>query len=239
MNRIRALTSDRVALTKARIPIRKIGGSILYAHLLNSKTLEETWPGECEFFAMQASNMWWVRKGMERSVRAHRYAQLAIQPKSLASNSGPFWHELQPKALNGWGQPEGAFFPMKMVHDFNDYLDAWLERSHQNFNVVLDVRIYVEAFWLPTYALNFAKDIPEASVGADFALCYRHMVETVAHYDKDSVPLNEVKDLIAGKEFIHDAINDRDRRAEQYYAVKRVNRDMKHETTKFIIDLAH
>merc|ERR1719343_1174304 len=146
--RLEALASDRVLLTSTRIPIRKIGGSILYAHLLNAKTLEETWPGYCKFFVMQASNMWWVRKGMENSVREHRYAQLAVQPKSIAANSGPFWHQLQlTKALNGWGQPEGAFFPMSMVNDFNEYVDSWLAKTHQTFQVILDVRCYVEAFW--------------------------------------------------------------------------------------------
>merc|ERR1719277_237257 len=74
VKRIEALSSHRVALTKMRVPIKKIGGSILYAHLLNAKKLEEKWPGECKFFVMQASNMWWVRKGMETSVRTHHYA---------------------------------------------------------------------------------------------------------------------------------------------------------------------
>merc|ERR1719343_897644 len=228
--RLEALASDRVLLTSTRIPIRKIGGSILYAHLLNAKTLEETWPGECKFFVMQASNMWWVRKGMEDSVRAHRYAQLVIQGDNSAgaTHSGPFWHDLTPKSLNGWGQPEGAFFPMRMVHDFNNYLDAWLEQTNQDFNAVLDVDTYIEAFWLPTYALNLASDIPEESVGGNFPLCYRHMVETIANYDKDSVPLNEVKDLAGGAEFIHDAINDRDFPSASYYSVKRVNRDLRH-----------
>merc|ERR1719454_2640515 len=117
-----------------------------------------------------------------------------------------------------------------MIRHFNKYVDNWLSRTHQTCEAVLDVRIYIEAFWLPTYALNLAKDIPEESVGGNFALCYRHMVETAANYDKDSVPLNEVKDIIAGEEFIHDVINNHDIRSEQYYAVKRVNRDAKHAT---------
>jgi hypothetical protein len=237
--RIASFASDRVAVTKRRIEIRKIGGSILFAHVLNAKTLEERWPGECDLFVMQASNMWWVRPGMENAVREHRYAQLAVQPHSLAANSGPFWHELEPKALNGWGQPEGAYFPMKMVHDFNAYMDGWLEKTHQKDSAVLDVRIYIEAFWLPTYALNFATDLPEESVGGDFSLCYRHMVEVAANYDKDSVPIEEVKDLIAGKEFIHNVVSGKDVRSAQYFAVKRVNRDLHHPTTQFIVSLAH
>jgi len=236
MTRFNGLASDRVALTRTRIPMRKFGGSILYVHLLNSRTLEETWPGVCKFFAMQASNMWWVRKGMEASIRKHGYAQLAVQPKSLAANSGPFWHELLPKALNGWGQPEGAFFPMRMVRHFNKYADAWLSRTHQTYQAILDVKIDVEAFWLPTYALNFAKDIPEKSVGGNFALCYRHMVDSSKN---DSVPIEEIKDLIAGEKFIHDTIDNKLIPAAPFYAVKRVNRDLNHPTTKFVVSLSY
>lgn len=127
---------------------------------------------------------------------------------------------------------------MRMIRDFKVFMEAWLARTHQTVDVVLNVRVFVEAFWLPTYALNFQDDLPEDSVGYNHALCYRHMVETNAHYDEDSVPLSEVKDIVRGEEFIHNELDHLKILAEPFYAVKRVNRDLKHPVTKFILSLA-
>lgn len=229
--------SKSVAVTKERVQVHKIGGSILYSHLLNAKTLEERWPGTCKFFVMQSSNMMWVRRGMERAVRQHRYAQLFVQENSLAAASGPFWQLLERKGMHGWGQPEGAFFPMKTVTDFTKYMEDWLKQTNQDMEVILRLRVYLEAFWMQTYALNFATDIPPTSVGGDFSVCYRHLMERNRNYDRDSVPLNEIKDIIEGKERIHNEIDHIDPRAAQYYAVKRVNRDMTHPTTRFLMNL--
>merc|ERR1719343_1254133 len=184
-SRIDGFVSDRVAVTRERIEIKKIGGSILYAHLLNAMTLDERWPGVCDLFVMQSSNMMWVRSGMENVVRKHRYAQVGRAYPQIASQSGPFWQELTRMGHTGWGQPEGAFFPMSMIRNFKAFMDGWLARTHQHVDVLLNVRVFVEAFWLPTYAVNFQDDLPEESVTGSYALCYRHMVEPNEHYDED------------------------------------------------------
>lgn len=240
--------SGRVTLTDERIEVLKFGGTILLADLLNYRTLEKQWPGHCKYVTLQASNMFWVRKGMEQWVREKQYAVLAVQQNSLGDRSGAFWDEMVKKGrgLKGWGPPEGSFFPASTLSGFSKMLEQHVQQKHTDEETAMSRdavdAVYLEAFWLQTYALNFDSKSKEWETaqknGLDNSVCYRHMVEKAADYDKDSVPIEEVKQLEKASEVIDDRIDNTKIKAAGFFAVKRVNRDMHHPTTKYIMSLA-
>merc|ERR1712232_1179327 len=71
--------SDRIAVTSERIAVRPYRGSVFYSHILNAKTMEKHWPGECGYWVLQASNMMWVRKGMEERVREYEFSPIGYR----------------------------------------------------------------------------------------------------------------------------------------------------------------
>ena len=58
----------KVAVNPVRLPTRAGHGSILYAHLLNVQFATKRWDGCCCYAVLQASNMLWLRRGMEIQV---------------------------------------------------------------------------------------------------------------------------------------------------------------------------
>lgn len=67
------LVKDRlVAVNPSRLPTRGGHGSVLYAHLLNARSATARWQNCCCYFVLQASNMLWVRSGMEARVESLR-----------------------------------------------------------------------------------------------------------------------------------------------------------------------
>ena len=64
----RSSGADRVLVNPVRLATRLGHGSVLYSHLLNARAAAARWRGCCCQFVMQASNMLWVRRGMEARV---------------------------------------------------------------------------------------------------------------------------------------------------------------------------
>ena len=59
---------SRGLVNPVRIATQLGHGSVLYGHLLNARAAAARWEGCCCSFVMQASNMLWVRRGMEDRV---------------------------------------------------------------------------------------------------------------------------------------------------------------------------
>jgi len=219
----------RVVLTEQRVPVRWFKGSIFYAHLLNARRMEEMWPGYCKYYVMQASNMMWVRQGVEAQVRRQKYAQLIDQPDTLKENwEQPMTRDMYNEGRHklGWGQPEGAFYPMKLVRDFDVYMKSWMQTNGYNESYLVDMKLYAEAFWFQHYALNLADPQPpkEFDYESTLPICWRHIITDQGH---DSVPMDELEKVMEGKD-----------KWANYYAVKRVNRWLGHPTTKYIVSLS-
>ena len=60
--------TPRVRVARRRIPVRWGTGSLTLAHALSALEAFKTWPS-CSHFLLQASNMLWIRRGMELPVR--------------------------------------------------------------------------------------------------------------------------------------------------------------------------
>jgi len=220
--------TDRFTVTPERIPVKPFQGSILTSHLYNVQQLHKRWGKKCGWFVIQHSNMFWVRQGMEREVRARQYAQLHIFP-TADPKLGPLgaYDDMvtMGKGKHLWGQPEGAFFPMKTGLDFYSFLDEWLKGTKRDWTFMIRYRFYIEEYLLQTFAYNMADPPPpdEASDRSSGPLCYRYIG---ASKDLDSVPLNDVKAIAKGTD-----------KWEGVYSVKRVNRDANHPVTKYILGL--
>jgi len=126
----------RVIITPQRIKVAKFHGSILLAHLLNTKYLGD----DCSYVVMQASNMMWVRQGMTTAVRRHEFGGFSVQKGKLSSlmQQGlehPFFANVTSigTAKVAWGIHEGAFFKTSVLRMFHAYLNAWLKDQTKNF----------------------------------------------------------------------------------------------------------
>lgn len=233
--------SDRVAITQNRVDVKAFHGSVLYSHMLNVDTMEKTWPHQCAYWVLQASNMMWVRKGMEEHVRDYRFSPLG----SHTNGGGPCaWnHEIEDsktfvgfseklnsrKNVYGWGQPEGSFFPFSMVKDFKAMMDQHLRKERDSGSGIYDAKCYFENVWLQTYALNYA-DVPEGPEYEERRKKSTPLCLNSIHYgdkENDAIEMDQLKAVMAGKDW-----------AQGFYAVKRVNRKVTHPTTRFIINLA-
>lgn len=235
---------ERVVISSERILVRPFEGSILYAHLLNAKTMEKLWPGECGHWVLQASNMMWVREGMEQRVRQTHFSPIAASSTNTGchtrrsiENSKIFVDFtdtlIEGKQLYGWGQPEGSFFPMKVLQGFNDMLDKHLQNSHDNGAGIYEAKCLFENVWLQTYALNYELVPAESLVDSRLdnatstPLCLNWLMPggTLADKDRDSIPMDKIDAVMKGE-------------YENYYAVKRVNRHLDHPITKFIVNMS-
>lgn len=233
--------SDRVAITKKRIEVEAFHGSVLYSHILNVDTMEKEWPGQCAYWVFQASNMMWVRSGMEEHVREYRFSPLGSHEgagRNCAWDRGvensklfvDFSERLASKKnLYGYGQPEGSFFPFLVVKHFKQMMDNHLKFAHDDGSGIHEAKCYFENVWLQTYALNW-EFIPEGRDEEEKEQEMKPLSLNRIHYgdkENDCVDMKDVKGVMKGKDDYKD-----------YYAVKRVNREVSHPTTKFIINLA-
>merc|ERR1719356_1346988 len=121
----------------------------------------------------------------------------------------------------GFGIPEGAFYPMKMVNDFIAFMENWLESHGENSTYIVNMKLYAEAFWLQYYALNLADPPPPSDIDYQLAQppCWRHIITDQGH---DSVPMDELKLVMEGADLPVAGPNGP--LWSNYYAVKRVNR---------------
>lgn len=227
--------SHRVALTKERIAVHKFRGSVLYAHLLNVDTMARTWPGTCEYYVIQASNMMWVRSGMEQYVRKYEFSPLGSSVNVISNcawnkeveNSRTFVgfsSKLNAiKKVYGYGQPEGSFFPFAAVKRFKVMMDRHLREVHDDGSGIYNASCYFENAWLQTYVLNY-EHVPEGPENDQ-------MRENITH-----LSLNKLDGPFAISEVR--AVMDGQGDYKGYFAIKRVERNVREQPTKFIISLA-
>eukprot|EP00928_Gymnodinium_smaydae_P021147 TRINITY_DN1822_c1_g3_i2.p3 TRINITY_DN1822_c1_g3~~TRINITY_DN1822_c1_g3_i2.p3 ORF type:complete len:165 (-),score=22.64 TRINITY_DN1822_c1_g3_i2:849-1343(-) len=149
-----------------RIEVNVWKGSILAAHVINAKTMEKRWPGECAYFLMQASNMMWIRQGAEAVVRQYEYSHIYLNKEPFPrTETHPFTAELSPDStLFGWEIHEGSFYPMADVIGFYTMLDRHFEAAGTTLDSLVYFPAYFEESWLPTYALNFGSKIHKDKV---------------------------------------------------------------------------
>lgn len=245
--------SDRITVVpnSMRIDVKPFSGSIIYSHMSNVRTMENVWPGQCKYWVLQASNMMWVRSGMEAHVRENQFSPLGPST-SEDRKRGCAFVDHKPKTSNtflsfsdklfsrrevyGWGQPEGSFFPFSVVQNFDRMMTEHLKEVHDNGSGISDAACYFENVWLQTYALNW-ENVPD---GPEFQEKREKMTPLCRNYitygdkENDSVPMEELEKVLKGS----DEKGPGAATYEYYFAVKRVNRNVNHPTTKFIIDLA-
>eukprot|EP00928_Gymnodinium_smaydae_P068601 TRINITY_DN5177_c3_g1_i1.p1 TRINITY_DN5177_c3_g1~~TRINITY_DN5177_c3_g1_i1.p1 ORF type:complete len:333 (-),score=46.72 TRINITY_DN5177_c3_g1_i1:194-1192(-) len=149
-------TTSRVTLSHERVRVRRFYGSILYGHLLNVRAMPEA----CEFVVMQASNMLWVRRGMEEVVREERiggpqpmYAAQRIQRQT----AHPFFTDevMAGRPTVSWSLHEGSFYPIQTIRALDESIAQWMEHTGSTVqDAILDTRKTLEEFWLPTFVAN-------------------------------------------------------------------------------------
>eukprot|EP00928_Gymnodinium_smaydae_P021144 TRINITY_DN1822_c1_g1_i2.p1 TRINITY_DN1822_c1_g1~~TRINITY_DN1822_c1_g1_i2.p1 ORF type:complete len:344 (-),score=8.16 TRINITY_DN1822_c1_g1_i2:37-921(-) len=221
------------AVSEERVEVRPFMGAIMAAHVINAKTMEKRWPGECAYFLMQASNMMWVRKGAEAVVRENKYSRIRTAQGPWAhSSEHPFTAELSPDSkLFGWAVHEGSFYPMADIVGFSKMLDHHLEATQKTLETsVAHFPTYFEESWLPTYVLNFGSKFQEEKLSEyPVALCYRIM-----HYDKH---INQAEDGMTVDE-IKKVLDPANEDMQKFYAVKRVSRLLENPGTQFILSMS-
>lgn len=229
----------RVFVTPERVAAQRFHGSILYSHLMNVKYL----PSNCHYVLLQASNMLWMRRGVEDAVRdQHMGGVNNITCKCqgecmcrkrmlhdffrnwLVSMGGPI-NETAPAM--GWGYHEGAFYPVTLVKEFAEYLDKYLDNPHRTLDVeVLNAMDDAEEYWLQTYALN---RIPwKEEYGPALAL-----FETT----EVGVSLESAKSIQKGEKPPPPFWNDKLFGKHGFFAAKRIMRDLQNPVTSYIMSL--
>ena len=168
---------ERVVLSQERVAVSRNTGSILYAHLINARTLNASFPTTCTEIVLQASNMAWVRPGMDAEVtRRHSFLtdDAALANVSAASCSALYagrvganqicsaalsspivQHLSRKRGLWTWKAHEGSFYPLAWVLEFGAVLDSWAQANRFN---VLEATPMPEEFWLPIWVLNEKAD---------------------------------------------------------------------------------
>lgn len=240
----RSWASNRIAITRTRVGVNRLEGSVLYAHMLNVKTMEDTWPGACKYWVMQASNMVWVRSGMEPHVRDYKYSPLGKHSKPMRCAFDPVDHSQtfvtfsdmiiskKIKKIYGWGQPEGSFFPFSMVKQFERKMTRHSQDMDDNGSGIFRAKCPLESTWLQTYALNW-ESVPE---GLEFEerrkamtpLC-RNLISDGEKENGDSRKMSEVSKVMRGQE----ALEAHETSYKYNFAVK-----LSQPVTKFIVDLS-
>ena len=226
---------ERVVLSQQRVAVSRNTGSILYAHLINALTLNASFPKPCTDIVFQASNMAWVRPGMDAEVtRRHSFLtdDAALTNMSAASCSALYagrvganqicsaalsspivQHLARKRGLWTWKAHEGSFYPLAWVLEFGAVLDSWAQANRFN---VLEATPMPEEFWLPIWVLN-EKAVPAEASGPQVAMR--------GPEDCDyCISRGVVDDLRTN--------------GGPYFGVKRVERDLSNEVTQYVFSLA-
>lgn len=231
-------STSQVIVTPERVAAKRFHGSILYSHLLNVKYM----PSTCHYVVLQASNMLWMRRGVEDAVRDQHMGGVnkisckregsmcrkrmlhTFFRKWLVSMSGPIDYSAPQM---GWGYHEGAFYPVSIVKDFLSYLLHYVFNTKRTISAeVLDAQDDAEEYWLQTYALN---RIPwKEEYGPALALF--DTTET-------GVTLDEVKAIQKGEKPPPPFWKDTFFGKHGFFAAKRVMRDLHNPVTSYIMSL--
>jgi hypothetical protein len=143
---------NRVFLTDSRIAVFRNKGSILYAHVLNVRLLARRWPS-CQHVVMQASNMLWLRHGMEAHVVSREYSlgfrnagshretaahvngsalyRALIDPLPPCDASSDPWRPSHGycSSRQPISQHEGSFYPLGAFLSFEAFLRRFLDAT--------------------------------------------------------------------------------------------------------------
>ena len=226
---------ERVVLSQERVAVSRNTGSILYAHLINAHTLNASFP-MCTHLVLQASNMAWVRPGMDAEVtRRHSFLtdDAALANVSAASCSALYagrvganqicsaalsspivQHLARKRGLWTWKAHEGAFYPLAWVLEFGAVLDSWAQANRFN---VLAATPMPEEFWLPIWVLNEKAATPAEASGPQVAMR--------GPEDCDYCISRGVVDELR-------------QNGGPYFGVKRIERDLSNEVTQYVFSLA-
>jgi hypothetical protein len=222
-----------VRINEERVNVRHLHGGILYAHLSNARALHKQSLGTCEFVVLQASNMVWVRKGMEELVRQRRYGGTRLSQGTCCfdgmDNLHPFEKEIvAPRGLWARGVHEGAFYPMGQFLEFDLAMQGYLARNHQNADDIIDYKCFCEECWLQTYMVNHAPLDDQEDFYSNIGI--RVLGPTGASQ-------NHVDLIAAGKDIeVCSQLTGCDEVGDwsHFFAIKRVQRDLNDPVTKHV-----
>lgn len=235
-------STGRVSVTGERLYVEAFHGALLYSHLANIKTL----PSSCKYVVLQASNVMWVRHGMERVVRKAEFGGFKIVPgDGFVTNhlDHIFFQNLTTigQSQFAWGIHEGSFYETDVVKKFISYIDAWLADQHLDmFKTVLDAHGPLEEIWLQTFVVNThnwnAQKLPAAP-----SLTFRDihtMDNTIQMPDVRAVMDGKLPQLCLDKPDCNPCVAGGEvMPKEGFFSVKRVSRDVHDPITSFILNL--
>ena len=126
------LANGRLSITPGPLGVSRASVTILLAHLLNVVHMDTAWPNHCQYAVLQASNMLWVRRGWEASVRQLR---CSASPAPLAANAAtrkvrgvPFYQTISPhvdRGRHGFAYHEGSFYPLSVLRAFIGHFEKF------------------------------------------------------------------------------------------------------------------
>ena len=129
-------STAHVGVASQRVEVSWSTGSLVYAHLLSIAEGARRWP-ICEYVVLQASNMLWVRTGMElrvRSLRSSATIARPMDPPMRYARSHPLYKTLvEARNREAWNYHEGSFYPIGAPLRFLPFLEDWFQhRSISN-----------------------------------------------------------------------------------------------------------
>lgn len=176
-------SSSRVSVNPERVEVHRSRPSVLHAHVLNAIHMQKVWGKQCNHYVMQASNMLWIKLGMESYTEEFRVSGMHSRTfgecDGLCAQLG--W---SPKD-RAWKQPEGTFVPMSLMSSFVMHYMRWFHTlpDWEYFHVAGPK----EEDWLQTYScVHEGKD----PVGGP-TLCERLNKDTV-------LGVVQVKEMVKG-----------------------------------------
>lgn len=233
--------SSRTSVNPVRLFIVKGTGSLLYAHLLNARHGMDRWMlnASSSYFVMMASNMLWIRPGMELHVRALQCSvgregwrnpkrsrmtkMMRVPGKSWSTRiTADFYLNLTcgerwSKGKHAWSYHEGSFYPLATVMRFLGMLESSLSRPE-----ILGAANFPEEFWLQAYTYNHESEVRTQSWSRQ--LCERFD----AHNMLSTVPIARVEKLaeqLACNPQVWSGTY-------TFYAIKRFQRNLSNEVTQ-------
>ena len=178
---------SRVAVNPHRILVQRGYGSILYAHVMNTWLLARQWPTKCRLVVLQASNMLWLRSGMEQRVASRGYSMDARElhrhtnrtPEVASHLRWPLYRALTTPPPDAdsknnkephfpMAYHEGSYFPITSVLAFRDFIMDWLRsrggpRGQATIGQhLLRVSRFPEETWLQAFVANHDRSYAKA-----------------------------------------------------------------------------
>ena len=115
----------------------------------------------------QASNMMWVRPGMEAAVLAKHYSFgriVWVNDQLDYHLQQPLYRALTPRKLFPFTYHEGSFYPIAAVSAFRTFVQGWVAQGNASLEQsLLDVHSYPEETWLYAYVVNMYEPFGRAS----------------------------------------------------------------------------